>query len=1228
MSTLVLDYTLDSLTPANADGTHAATVTNATVVAGPGTTTLGSFPSALQFAGSGGLTVSLPVATLQRDRFAVRVVFRLDAKPAARQTLVACGALPLSVHVEPGTGTSDFDLVAVPGLAVANAGGASTRFLFDLTVGTWYAADIVYDTDTLAVSIDDVVRTVHAYPAGTLAPANGDLLRLGVALDGSSHALVGSVAALQLLSDLPIALEAPLDERRAHPQWYLTYKEEELRGTLNAGAPTAGYVYDAPSGAWIQQFAGVTLMYADAVGLAFEMHGAIRDAYWAYPQRMALGHLISDEIDTARGGGRRNLFSRSGLYWSRATGVRAVVGQLWVDYEAGGESAWIGLPVGGEEPVPGGLRQRFQGGHLYHRAGAPRAFEVHGAILAHYLATGEVQAWGFPTTNEGDVRDGATVLGRSSEFERCTIYWSGASGAFAVYGDIRTTWRNAGGPAGPLGFPTSDEGDVPGAAGARYNTFQRGSVVWFGSLGETYVCQPFDITLGRFDTKESEGWGRGSNDVYVHAGVEDNGTVIHHERIPGSGDSNGRNVYTVNRTLNVAPNGIMPNRADRVITLTLDVWDSDWPDDDDHLGYYEYRLEMANAWGLRGNRTGLFSSGSFSHINTITWSVSPRVNEALLTDNQRWWGVDNRGTPELTWAQYATAFRDVDSDTEWWDPTDWLAAIFYEAAVKGLAKSGNCFGMSLEAINSYKHRSLLRLPLDRFADATNQWEAVRGEFNVRHQYQVGASAIWWFAGQFVSGNTHDPVDVFRATRRAHARGEDPVLCLSQNWDFSGAPHCILPVGWDDSAKPWRIFVRDPNFPSPQTPARRVVEVDPDANTFRYVGSSTYTGAEWSGGRLHYMPYSVLCEQPRTPVFEALMLLMSGAILIVGDDGETVSLTDDNGVDLDAFGADAVARLQSGRSVADKFVPFRGFDGHTDRCAVEREGEKPVPPRFDKPPRPRGISPAELHLRPRPRVVGRHTRPDRRTGTDWQRLTLREYLCQWAPARIRRTIEANSAFVSANGERLMIHLLQGAASRTGATLSNAAGAAVRVDALRAAAPALPTGNTVVHTLRGVRRGTLHYALKMGLTEVLVGGASMPGDEHRIRLADVGTQTGTVRITSSRDQRLTLRIETRWGAGRDRLRLDLEGVPVAQGQELALNVKPGLGGVDVVGAGALQARVTLEVVRRGVRYAGRFDVASDNGLRVVPSTYLTRQQLKVAQIGALFGPSLRTELVQPL
>jgi LGFP repeat/Concanavalin A-like lectin/glucanases superfamily len=1227
MSQKIIDYTLDSLTPANPDASCPATVTGCTVGAGPGATTLGTYPKALHFKANGKLKATLPLANLNTKKFCVRLVFRVDKAVTARQTLTESNALPFSFYLMPGTGTSDFHLVSAVTTSAYGVGKASTEFFIDLHLGMWYAADLVYDTDTLAVFVNGIIYSVHAFPDGTIAAGTADQLFAGRSGNGADP-FKGLIAALQLHADIPIDVEAQLDERRSHPQWHLTYKQEEIKSSLSFGEPSGEFYLDLPSTSWIQEFPGGIIMYQDGNGQAFEMHGAILQAYWALPLRAQIGYLISDEMNGAQGGSRKSLFSRGGIYWSPNTGAVPVLGQIWVDYEGMGESAAIGLPVAAATAMGGGIQQLFRGARMYLKSGASKAFEVHGAILAKYLSSGGPTTWGYPVSNEHDVMSDSLAIGRISEFEGCSIFWSVNSGAFEVHGDIRSKYRSVGGPAGDLGFPTSDESNVPGAsAPARYNTFQNGSIVWFGSTAETYVCLAFDITLGRVDTVESEGWLRGQNDVYMYATIEDNGYVIHSERIPSSGDSDGNNIYDYNRPFNLGPGGIVPNSPNRNINFSLDVWDSDWPDDDDHLGDYHYPLNMANAWGLRGNPTGLFNSGKFDNINSITWSVSPHINEQALPENKKWWGVTNRGTNPLTWDQYASAFSDVDSETEWWDPTDWLSELFYSLVVEGLASSGNCFGMSLEAIYSKKDRAILRLPLDRFIDrdANQDWESVRNEFNIKHQYQVGAPAIWWFVGEFLSGKTHDPVSVFRATRDAYYSGCDPVLCISQNYDFSGAPHCILPIGWNDSVSPWQILIHDPNFPSMSSgdPGPRILTVDPGSNTYSYDGGSNkYSGGAWTGGRLHYMPFDLVNERPRTPIYEAIMLLITGVIVILGSDSETTSLTDENGIDLDAFGSDSVARLQAGRSLTNKFVSVKGFDGHTRECAKERSGPRPEEPRGQWRPRPHGVLTSEVHMRSEPKTFSRTAPPNKRSGDDWTRITLREYLCQIAPAAIREKFTRHPDYVAENRGRLMLHLTDTAVMKE--ILASALGkAATAIDPF----PAI--SKNYIHTIRGLRGGRLQYGLKQGLTQLMLTTETAVGEAHTVQVKDLGTDANTITLKGYRDKVFSLQVDNKLGAGEDHLRISIDRIPLAAGGDLKINIKPGIGGVELVSAGQeIRATVSFEYVRRGTELKSKFELKDQNGVRIVPSTFITANQLKVSRINALFGDSLSSKLVQAM
>jgi hypothetical protein len=1182
MSTLIVNYALNGNTVSNPDGTMPATASGCTVVGGPGATTIGSFDQALSFGPGAKLQVALTPALLNFQKFCVRTVIKVDAPVTGRQNLVEANVLPFSLFLDKAGSTGDFRAVVSVAPTAHGWSGTTTDYAIDLKLGNWYTLDLIYDTDTVAVAVNGLVQSVHAFPNGALTHGTNNTLFVGTWVDGVHHPFQGSMAAVQVYNDIPLELETQLDERRSSPEWFVSYKYEQIRPTLNFGQVKGKLAYDFQAEAYVQLYDSGLIMFNEGMGTAFEMHGIIFQSYTAMTNKSVLGHLISDEGNAGKPGSRKSLFRKGGIYWSSGTGAVLVTGQIYIDYELVGEAAALGLPVSAQTNVPGGLEQVFQGARMYHKSGQPKAHEVHGAILTKYLASGSVGAWGFPTSNESDVRRDGAVIGKFNDFEACTIYWSGATGAFEVHGDIREKYRGINGPLGALGFPTSDEAAIPGApAPARHNTFQNGSILWFGSASSTMVCYPFQIFLGRIDSQESEGAFMGQNDLYLNAIVEDNHHEVMRKRFPNSGDFGGHNVIDINQML---PITVVPNSASRIIDLTVDVWESDngapFGGGDDHLGVYKHTLNMANAWGLRENQ-GIFNSGKFSKINCITWSVKPKVNEAALSETQKWWGVKNQGTATISKAQYAAAFRDVDSEPEWWDLTDWLEKAFYELVVSGVASGGNCFGMSLEGIYARKQRSIFSLPIDRFTT----WATVVNEFNIKHQYQVGAEAIWWFVGQFLSGNSHDPVDVFKTTRDCFNRSDNPVLCLSQNADFSGAPHCLMPVGWDSSAKPWKLHICDPNFPGQV----RDILIDPDANTFSYDGGSNkYSGGEWSGGRLHYMPYCVLDDRPRTPIWDALALLLAGTVLILGSDATTQSLVDENGNDLDAFGADAIARRKQGKPLDNKFVSFKGF--HTGSASALA---------------------SEMFLRTVPESKFLVVRPgvlDNRLASN---LTVAELTQgnRLSPSAVD-ALASSQVFNQIRGRDLKAVLSDTSLlSKIDPAVVNSLNNLNQLGAL---------GKNLRHVVKGHNNGMLKYAIKSKMNQLLISTAIQNGELSTVSSNDLGTSSAVTELKVANSKLVRLEIENKLGVGKDKVKIVLDKIPADVAHNLQINVKPGMAGLDIITAGAgAMADVSVQTLIDGRLNTSNFAVKLDAGTRLRPSSVLTSNELKVGRVDNLFG-----------
>lgn len=126
---------------------------------------------------------------------------------------------------------------------------------------------------------------------------------------------------------------------------------------------------------------------------------------------------------------------------------------------------------------PKGYAALPSGGRCTGAAGVAR-----GAIGSKFQALGGCASLlGAPLTDELATPDG---VGRYNVFEHGSIYWTAALGAHEVNGVIRDRWAATGWEAGPLGYPVSDEYEVPGG---RRSDFQHGSITWSAASGETTV---------------------------------------------------------------------------------------------------------------------------------------------------------------------------------------------------------------------------------------------------------------------------------------------------------------------------------------------------------------------------------------------------------------------------------------------------------------------------------------------------------------------------------------------------------------------------------------------------------------------------------------------------------------------------------------------------------------------------------------------------------------------
>ncbi len=927
MSDSILQYKFSSLELANPDGSKPATVRNCVIGTGPmRVSNWGTFRDSFQFDGTSSVRVSTPKAEFDDKQFSIRMIFRLNEKPTGRMNIFESTALPIAIYAMPGTRSNTYWLQVSVNTKHYGWSAVNSKFESVLVVSNWTQLEVAFDLDTLFVKIGGRTKLIQAFPKGLLKPGTGSSTFIGTWVDGRRNPLKGAVAYLEVNKGISTSLESELDRMRTSPEWHIGYKYQDFIDDRNLGNPKSkvtriseGYMRDYDHG---------KIIYSHQFG-AFAMYGSI----WALYQRLSsakkfgLGPLVTDEIAGRRSGVRKSVFRKGAIYWSPATGAVAVLGQIYLDYEnMDGELSVMGLPTQAERNITRGRYQQFQGGRMYHKTGAPKAFEVHGAILSRYLSLGGHTKAGYPLSHEMDVKNGSRTVGKVSEFESWTIYWSGSTGAFEVHGAIRANYTRIGGPTGVLGFPTSNEVNIPGTSGPKMNSFQNGSICWFGSRG-TFICYPFDIRLDRVKVRDADNdiIFKDDSDIYAKITIKENDHQVHSSVRPRNGTYSNTTEANLNYTV---PRRIIPNAINKRVDFAFQAWDSDdgrpWGGNDDNLGLYSKRLEASNAWGLLDNN-GIYNQAGGSHSLRLDWSVRPKIPQGNTSDRDYYfWGQANRGTSNISWNTYADAFRDVTRGVNFFDHVS-LKSLFYELVVKGLANGGNCFGMSLEGIYAMKCMSRFGKPLNRFS-----WSQIEREFNIKHQYQVGASAIWWFVGQFITGNTHDPVDVFNESNRYNSRGNKPVICIAQNYDFSGAPHCIFPWKWTKNGSNWQIECFDPN----NLDGSRTIHINSRNNTFSYNNGRQYRGGEWSGGRLHYMPWYILNEAPRTPIWDVILLVLAGTILIFADSGETESLTDASGNNLNG----GKMRKSDASRRSKMFIPFNGLNSSMDSNLMIQKGQ--------------------------------------------------------------------------------------------------------------------------------------------------------------------------------------------------------------------------------------------------------------------------------------------------
>jgi hypothetical protein len=180
---------------------------------------------------------------------------------------------------------------------------------------------------------------------------------------------------------------------------------------------------------------------------------------------------------------RYRTYTNGRLYWSAVGGTKYVTGPVLTKYVAFGGHAKLGPPTTDTAATADGVAQynHFVNngniGSIYYTA-ATGAHAIYGEIRKKWAALGYEGGLGYPTTDEAGTPDGA---GRYNHFVKGgnvgSIYYTAATGAHAIYGEIRKKWAALDYERG-LGYPTTDEAGTPDGIG-RYNHFSLGHSIYF-----------------------------------------------------------------------------------------------------------------------------------------------------------------------------------------------------------------------------------------------------------------------------------------------------------------------------------------------------------------------------------------------------------------------------------------------------------------------------------------------------------------------------------------------------------------------------------------------------------------------------------------------------------------------------------------------------------------------------------------------------------------------------
>ncbi|QPK79011.1 hypothetical protein G7Y31_11005 [Corynebacterium lizhenjunii] len=193
-----------------------------------------------------------------------------------------------------------------------------------------------------------------------------------------------------------------------------------------------------------------------------------------------LGECVNNEYDAAHG--KAEDFTGGTAYWSPATGAHGLYGAINARYaEAGGPSSWLGFPKTGEQGTPDGVGRfvHFENGSIYWTP-ATGAWAIPGDMVAAWAEngweTGDLKYPSAPVTEVG--------AGFQQFFQNGVLTRNPDKSHAIVHGAIGAKYKELGGAESKLGFPRGGERPVNGGY---FQEFEHGNIYWSPQTGAHFI---------------------------------------------------------------------------------------------------------------------------------------------------------------------------------------------------------------------------------------------------------------------------------------------------------------------------------------------------------------------------------------------------------------------------------------------------------------------------------------------------------------------------------------------------------------------------------------------------------------------------------------------------------------------------------------------------------------------------------------------------------------------